>query len=88
MGVISSGYQTQETGRTSLLETSLANKEATDMPAYASIYTNSICFAASFNTLQLNIRSLALAFSAALLFLGVEDSQELGLAFPVDLFIA
>lgn len=46
--------------------------------AYASIYTNSICFAASFNTLQLNIRSLALAFSAALLFLGVEDSQELG----------
>lgn len=58
------------------------------MPAYASIYTNSICFVASFNTLQLNIRSPALAFSAALLFLGVEDSREPGLAFPVELFIA
>lgn len=43
------------------------------MPAYASIYTNSICFVASFNTLQLNIRSPAFGFSAALLFLGVED---------------
>lgn len=32
------------------------------MPAYASIYTNSICFAASFNTLQLIIRSLASDF--------------------------
>jgi hypothetical protein len=42
MGVISSGYQDGDRVDVAL-ETSRTNKEATDMPAYASIYTNSIC---------------------------------------------
>ena len=46
------------------------------MPAYASIYTNSICFVASFNTLQLNIRSLAWAVPLHYSSWGVEDSWE------------
>lgn len=58
------------------------------MPAYATIYTNSICFAASFNTLQLNLRSLAMGFCAALPFLGVEGTIGTGGLASVEVFIA